>query len=92
MADIFDDDGFVKTRSFLYLDFMKLFALYICFCNEYFVLSYGNLFLYRKDDFNFFQFKPLEEKVHYYRNVDNALYAHLCYRCDYLVSMPVNFM
>lgn len=38
----------------------------------------------------FFQFKPLEEKVHYYRNVDNALYAHLCYRCDYLVSMPVN--
>lgn len=53
MADIFDDDGFVKTRSFLYLDFMKLFALYICFCNEYFVLSYGNLFLYREDDFNF---------------------------------------
>lgn len=40
----------------------------------------------------FFQFKLLEEKVHYYRNVDNALYAHLCYRCDYLVSMPVNFM
>lgn len=54
MVDIFDDDGFVKICFFLYLDFMKLFVLFICFCNEYFVLLYGNLFFYREDDFNFF--------------------------------------